>query len=214
MGKINELKDFTRGQLDAALMKIGQDVGMDTAEGIRAFLSGELRISRLPHGFREERDMIYFSASPTDGTTGLGWIERFRKQKFELDPYAKMILESQDFQPTSGIINEVVILKSSLFKDHERLTNRVRAEAEKRKLITPSIEIACLIREKFSNLEFEAIGLRWIAVMHKPVKNGRNAPFILGIDAKGNDGLSFAFEDQNRWSQEGGFAFVVSQSKK
>lgn len=46
MGQINELKDFTRGQLDAALMKIGQDAGMGTGDGIRAFLSGELVVSR------------------------------------------------------------------------------------------------------------------------------------------------------------------------
>lgn len=42
MGQVNELKDFTRGQIDAILMKIGQDVGMGTGEGLRAFLSGEL----------------------------------------------------------------------------------------------------------------------------------------------------------------------------
>jgi len=44
MGQVNDLKDFTRGQLDAALMKIGQDVGMGTKEGIEAFLRGELAV--------------------------------------------------------------------------------------------------------------------------------------------------------------------------
>jgi hypothetical protein len=42
MGNINELKGFTRGQLDAALMKIGHDVGMGTKEAIEAFLRDEL----------------------------------------------------------------------------------------------------------------------------------------------------------------------------
>lgn len=43
MGKINEVKDFTRGQLDAALMKIGRGVGMGTAEGIKALLSSKIQ---------------------------------------------------------------------------------------------------------------------------------------------------------------------------
>jgi hypothetical protein len=46
MGNVNELKDFTRGQLDSALMKIGHDVDMGTAEAIEAFLRGELVITR------------------------------------------------------------------------------------------------------------------------------------------------------------------------
>lgn len=46
MGQVKELKDFTRGQLDAALMKIGQDVGMGTAEGIQAFLRNELVVQQ------------------------------------------------------------------------------------------------------------------------------------------------------------------------
>lgn len=47
MGQVNELKDFTRGQIDAALMKIGHDVGMGTAEGIRAYLRGDLVVKKV-----------------------------------------------------------------------------------------------------------------------------------------------------------------------
>ncbi len=46
MGNVNELKSFTRGQIDAALMKIGHDVSMGTKEAIEAFLAGELLVSR------------------------------------------------------------------------------------------------------------------------------------------------------------------------
>lgn len=46
MGNVNELKDFTRGQIDAVLMKIGHDVGMGTKEAIEAFLRGEFVVSR------------------------------------------------------------------------------------------------------------------------------------------------------------------------
>ena len=44
MGRVNELSEFTRGQLDSAHMKIGHDVGMGTADALRAFLSDRLKV--------------------------------------------------------------------------------------------------------------------------------------------------------------------------
>ncbi len=47
MGNVNALKGFTRGQIDAALMQIGQDAQMETAEAITAFLAGKLKVVRV-----------------------------------------------------------------------------------------------------------------------------------------------------------------------
>ena len=48
MSKVDEreLKEFTRGQLDAALCEPGKQAGVSTARGIRMLLSGELVIQR------------------------------------------------------------------------------------------------------------------------------------------------------------------------
>jgi hypothetical protein len=62
MGQVNELKDFTRGQIDAVLMKIGQDVGMSTAEGVRAFLAGKLIVTKVTEVVKEK---VFDHVSPS-----------------------------------------------------------------------------------------------------------------------------------------------------
>lgn len=217
MGQVNELKDFTRGQLDAALMKIGQDTGMGTAEGIRAFLSGELTISKPACFWREQDGVIYFSVT-SDGTTGEAWIKRLEGKGFRIGDYAKSLLQSPDFKPTSGVTYEIAVLKDMLFEDSDRedsdrITKNIRAEADRRKLQKPNAEVACLIREKFSDKELKAMGLWWIIVMHEPIKDFDGDPLLLGVDRRGGGRWLRAFCDcpGRGWGRGDGFAFVLSQ---
>jgi hypothetical protein len=212
MGQVNELKDFTRGQLDAALMKIGQDAGMGTAEGINAFLAGKLVISRPFHSWQEQNGVIYLSVT-SDGTTGPQWINRLEKKGFRISDYAKGILCSPDFKPTSGVTYEVAVLKGMLFEDRDRITKKIRAEAERRNFTKPNAEVACLIREKFTDKELETMGLWWIVVMHEPIKDSGGGPGLLDVDRSG-DGrwLDACYGGPDcRWYRDFGFAFVVSQ---
>jgi len=213
MGQINELKDFTRGQLDAALMKIGQDVGMGTADGIRAFLAGKLVVSEPARRWREQDGVIYFTLPPTDNTTGEEWIKRLESKGFRIGDYAKSILRSQDFKPTNGVIYEIAVLKGMLFEDNDRITKKIRTEADKRKLTKPNVEAACLIRENFSDEEIEAMGPRWIIVMHEPIKDSDGDPDLLVVSRSGGGRWLGACcgGPGGRWSGDGGFAFVVSQ---
>lgn len=212
MGQVNELKDFTRGQLDSALMKIGQDAGMGTAEGIRAFLSGELIISRPSCLWREQDGVIYFSVT-SDNTTGLQWIERLEKKKFRVSDYAKILLRSPDFEPTSGVTYHIAVIKGMFFEDKDRITKNIRAGAEKRNWQKPNAEVACLIREKFSDKELEAMGLWWIVTMHEPIKDSYGDLRLLGV-SRGGDGRWLRTDyggPADRWYRDRGFAFVVSQ---
>jgi hypothetical protein len=213
MGQINELKDFTRGQLDAALMKIGQDVGMGTADGIRAFLAGKLVVSEPARRWREQDGVIYFTLPPTDNTTGEEWIKRLESKGFRIGDYAKSILRSQDFKPTNGVIYEIAVLKGMLFEDNDRITKKIRTEADKRKLTKPNVEAACLIRENFSDEEIEAMGPRWIIVMHEPIKDSDGDPHLLDVNRRGGGRWLNAYFDGpgDRWGRGDGFAFVVSQ---
>ncbi|MDE2000969.1 MAG: hypothetical protein KGI60_00175 [Patescibacteria group bacterium] len=61
MGQVNALKDFKRGQLDAALMKIGQEAGLGTAEGIKALLRGELVVRTLARSFKHDKTLVGWS---------------------------------------------------------------------------------------------------------------------------------------------------------
>ncbi|MBU2109724.1 hypothetical protein KKB71_02085, partial [Patescibacteria group bacterium] len=119
--------------------------------------------------WRERDGVIYFSVT-SDGTTGEGWISRLENKGFQVSDWAKSILRSPDFKPTS-VTTEIVVFKGRLFSDSNRTTKNIRAEAERRNLAKPNAETACLIREKFSDKEIESMELWWIVTMHDPIKD-------------------------------------------
>src|SRR3989338_4837086 len=83
------------------------------------------------------------------------------------------------FSVTSDGTTEVAVLKGMLFEDNDRITKKIRAEADKRKLSKPNAELACLIREKFTDKEIEAMGLWYIVAMHEPINDSDGDPFLL-----------------------------------
>jgi hypothetical protein len=90
--------------------------------------------------------------------------------------YAKQILLSPDFQSTSGVTTEVAVLKGTFFKDNNRITREIRVGGDKRGLSKPNPEVACLIREKFTDEEIKAMGLCWIVVRHEPIEESDGDP--------------------------------------
>jgi len=165
-----------------------------------------------PQGWREEDGVIYFSVT-SDGTTGKKWIKRLEKKGFRIGDYAKSILNSPEFKPTSGITTEMVVLKGELFSDDKRTTKNIRAEANKRKFTKPNAEVACLIREKFTDEELEEMGLYWIVAMHEPIKDSDGGSRLLSADRDGGGRWLDAVWDgpDDGWSRADGFAFVASQ---
>ncbi|OHA15769.1 MAG: hypothetical protein A3G52_01150 [Candidatus Taylorbacteria bacterium RIFCSPLOWO2_12_FULL_43_20] len=199
--------DLTAGQLNAIVKKLG---GHD---GAIKFLQDKLTVSEPTRNWREQDGVIYFSVT-SDGTTGPQWIERLEGKGFRLSDYAKSVLRSPDFKPTSGVTTEIAILKGMLFADNDRITKKIRAEADKRKLTKSNAEVACLIRENFSDKEIEALGLWWIVAMHEPIKDSGGGPSLLGADRyDGGRWLNACCVDGPGygWFREDGFAFVVSQ---
>lgn len=190
--------------LEAIVNKLGGE------RGAERFLRGELVVSEPARQWREENGVIYFSLT-SDGTTGEEWISRLEKSGFRLD-YAKKILRSPDFKPTKGVSYEIAVLKGLLFEDNDRITKKIRAEANKRKLERPNAEVACLIREKFSDKELEAMGLWLIVAMHEPITvEIGGGPGLLGADRDGDGQWLDAYVGRpgNRWNRGFGFAFVV-----
>ena len=198
--------DLSLGQIEAVVNKLG---GMD---GVNKFLRGELIVSELARRWREENGVIYFSVN-SDGTTGEEWIVRLESKGFRVGDYARSILRSKSFKLTSGITYEIAVLKGEIFSDNDRITKNIRKEAKNRKLSAPKAEVACLIREKFSDKELEAMGLYWIVAMHEPIKDSDGDPRLLGANRDGNGSwLSTGYGNPDcRWNRGRGFAFVVSQ---
>jgi hypothetical protein len=196
----------TLGRIEAVWNKLGGE------EGVDRFLRGELMVSESTRSWREEDGVIYFSVT-SDGTTGKDWIKRLEGNGFRVGDYAKQVLCSPDFKPTSGVTTEVAVLKGMLFEDNDRVTKNIRAESDKRKFEKPNAELACLIREKFTDKEIEAMGLCWIVAMHEPIKGSDGDPSLLCADRHGGGrwlDASRAYPD-NRWDRGHGFAFAASQ---
>jgi len=159
----------------------------------------------------EKHGVIRFSVV-SDGTTGEAWIARLESKGFYLGVEAKSILRSKSFKTTSGITYEVAILKGEIFSDNERVTKNIYEEAKNRKLSTPFPEVACLIREKFSDKELEAMGLFWIFTMHEPIEYFC-VPKILVANRRDCGSrliTETCFCPATEWACDGGFAFVVS----
>ena len=191
------------------MSQIGID---DPIEAVRLINSGEYVVSKPACRFRERDGVIYFTVT-SDGTTGEEWIKRLEKKGFRVGDYAKSILCSEDFKPTNGVITEIAVLKGMLFNDSDRVTKKIRAEADSRQLTKPNAEVACLIREMFTDKEIEAMGLVYILTMHEPIKDSGGDLGLLGV-CRGGDGRwlgACCGSPGFRWFLVGGFAFVVSQ---
>lgn len=191
---------------EAIVNKLG---GEDAAD---RFLRGELAVSKPDRAWREQDGVIYLTVT-SDGTTGVQWIERLEKRGDRVSDYAKSVLRSKDFKPTSGVMTEIAVLKGMLFEDDDRITKKICAEADKRNLTKPNAEVACLFREKFSDQEIEAMGLWWIIAMHEPIQYAVGHPFLL-VACRGGNGRWLGAdcdEPGGRWYRARGFAFVVAQ---
>ena len=201
--------DYTHGQTNAIIKKLIAQGGPD---GPMRFLRGEISVSEPIRSWREEDSVIYFSVT-SDGTAGEEWIKRLEGKGFRVGDYAKSVLLSKDFKPTTGVTTEVAVLKGMLFEDKDRITKKIRTKAANHKLETLNAEVACLIREKFTDKEIEAMGLTWIVAMHEPIKDSGGVPNLLRAYRFGDGSwLITSFDEPgSRWGRGGGFAFAVSQ---
>ncbi|MBI2049097.1 MAG: hypothetical protein HYT29_01505 [Parcubacteria group bacterium] len=210
-GQIHQLANAleARGFTPDDITKLGQS---EDLPAIRGVLRGTYEIKPGARFLREEDGVIYFSVT-SDGTTGEDWIARLESKGFRVGDYAKQVLRTPSFKPTSGVSTEVAVLKGMLFEDQSRITKKIRAEADKRKLLKPSAELACLIRLKFRDLEIEAMGLWWIVAMHEPINDSGGDLILLYASRRGGGPWLGAYYERplDGWGRDYGFAFAVSQ---
>lgn len=161
--------------------------------------------------WRNENGTIRFSVT-SNGVTGEEWIARLKAKGINVSPYAESVLRSDDFESTNGVTYDVAVLPGTLWSsDNVRTTKNIRAEAKKRKFTKLPAEVACLIRESFTDEELAAMGLWWIVVMHAPIDDSDGPPSLLGVYRNGGGRRLSACYDRpgHTWSRDGGFAFAV-----
>lgn len=203
--------EMTFGRMEAVINKLG---GM---EGVDKLLRGELTLTEPKRNWREENGIIYFSVT-SDGATGEGWIKRLEKKGYEIYPRDRFnAVCSPDFNPTTGVTTKVAILKKIIDGRPGRTTKEIRDFAAEHNLVAPNAEVACLIRENFSDWDIKAMGLNDIVVMHKPIKHPRsvNGKVLLsGGHSTGGHWPGVYGGDHDEWWDDDhniGFAFAVSQ---
>ena len=179
---------------------------------IKDVVNGQAKIVYPACKWREENGVIRFSVT-SDGTTGEAWITRLENKGIRVSDYTKSILRSKSFKPGKPTVYEIAVLKGELFSDDKRITKNIRAKAKKRKYLAPNAEVACLIREAFSDEDLKAMGLNWLVTMHKPIKDSDGFPELLSADrGDGGSWLDTLYDSPDgKWVRSDGFAFVVSQ---
>jgi len=165
-----------------------------------------------------ENGVIYITLPTITGRTGEDWITHFEQKGDRPSDYARSVLCSKKFQPTTGVVNRIAILPAKLWKDSERLTKRIRNDAHagvftQEKLTDPNAEVSCLIRDYLTDEEIEMLGLWYIVGMHEPIKDSDGNPHLLdaGRSGGGRRLSTCCGSPDVQWSVSGGFAFSLSQ---
>lgn len=177
------------------------------------FAAPDFTVSEPTSLSREENEVIYFRVI-SDNTTGEDWITRLQGNGFHIGDHAKQVLLSPDFKSTSGVTTEVAVIKGVFFEDDDRIIKKICDEADKRKFGKSNAELACLIREKFTNQEFQAMGLRYIVARHEPINGSVGDSYLLYVDRRGKGRFLCNYDGKLdcRCSPDIGLAFTVSQS--
>jgi len=149
----------------------------------------------------------------SNGKAGEEWITHFTAKGLSVGRYAQSVLRYKNFKPTkAGTPHHIAVLPGKLYSDDGRITRLIRADAKKRKMTDPHAEVACLIRDMFSDEEIKEMGLDWIITMHEPIPDSDGSPSVLGTYRFSDCRLSAYYgEPDRRWDRDNGFAFSVPQ---
>lgn len=176
---------------------------------------GPLWLRRLNQLNRSENPFVapqVFEVT-SNGLSGESWVMRLEKARYRVGDYAKQLLRSKKFVPTTGVTYRLAVIRGEEFEDENRITSKIREEAARRGYITPSAEHAPLLRELVSDEEIEAMGLYYLVVMHEPIKGADGYPYLLSFDRHDVGRWLSTFWDNpdHGWRRESGFAFLVPQ---
>ncbi len=122
-------------------------------------------------GWKESEEGIINFFIKNDGMNGFDWLARLMKHGCHIDKYVKKILLSDYFKADERRNLKVTVFKGTYFQEREYTNETIIAEAESRGLSLPNMELACLIRERFTDADFIEMGFSSITVMHKQIKD-------------------------------------------
>lgn len=219
------LREFITGPLNQLIVNLGGQDGDQWEQQFKQFLrkepcwtSGHVMQVVEPAASAsagwtvDDEGNIHFTLT-SNGFTHEQWEQHLEDRGWRISDYARQVLRRASEAPTNGVAYNIVVRPSNKISNSDRITKNIRAAADKKGWLKPHWEVACLIRDTFTDKELEDMGLWYIVTMHEPINDSGGGPFLLNSDR--DDGGRWLSADYGRpgdfWSGRGGFAFVVPQ---
>jgi hypothetical protein len=142
------------------------------------------------------------------------WEKHLERRGRRITDWANQMLARANGASTKDVVYHVVVRPGKLIVDSERVTNKLRAYAAAKNWLTPHWEVACLIRDRFSDDQLRQMGLVSIITMHEPIRDESEVSFLLNANPHDIGGWLDACYDgsSNKWGDKGGFAFIEAQA--
>jgi hypothetical protein len=182
------------------LVRSNKEVAQAMVDAGKTFLPSKWTI--------DDEGIIHIDLPVTTGITGPEWSKMLNTSKWADD-----LLNSDDFQATTGKIYKIAIIPGKFFSDKDRTMANIRKEIDRRKWshgseISP--EIACLLRRHLSDQDIADLGLYWLITMHEPIKDSGGGLGLLGMGRCGDGVLDTSYgHPGSRWDDGSGFVCVV-----
>lgn len=160
----------------------------------------------------DDEGNIHFTVT-SNGMTREQWEQHLERRGWRIGDYARQVLRRASEAPTNGVTYNIVVRPGKKISDSDHITKKIRAAADKKGWVKPHWEIACLIRDTFTDEQLEQMGLWYIVTMHEPIKDSDGDPRLLSSYRRDDGGWLSAYYGRpgDYWGGRGGFAFVVPQ---
>lgn len=160
----------------------------------------------------DDEGNIHFTLT-SNGFTRQQWEQHLERRGWRIGDYARQVLRRASEAPTNGVTYNIVVRPGKSISDSDRITKKIRAAAEKSGWIKSHWEVACLIRDTFTDEQLGQMGLWYIVTMHEPIKDSGGVPRLLSSHRDGGGRWLYASDGRpdDRWHGRGGFAFAVPQ---
>ena len=138
-------------------------------------------------------------------------LEVLEKKNIKISSYTEDIISKIEF--TEGVEYNITILKVKdiLPEGESYLTaENIRKEAERLGYKTPHPEVGLLLRDYLSDEYMAEMGLDYVMIAHKPIKDSVGDPFLLCVSRYDDGRWLYAVygSPDYRWYRGYGFAFV------
>ena len=160
----------------------------------------------------DDEGNIHFTVT-SYGMTREHWEAYLERRKWRIGDYARKVLRRASDVPTNGVTYNIVVRPGKSISERGCITKKIRAAADKKGWLKPHWEVACLIRDTFTDEQLEQMGLWYIVTMHEPIKVSDGNPHLFHSRRDDDGRWLHAYYDRpgDYWDDRGGFAFVVPQ---